>query len=309
MFPLQVVRQNGQKKASFSVQLDELLAVVEERFYFLAYFPETDFVLESLWSSVIRLLCEDSLHVHFVPDRAEQFRENYLAAKDFLDRFVRLYSAPQNDFAHTFWKHPATKTFMDKWSLPVYYQVRFLEIATPVESCFALPVHTESSENGFRLNMTAIVWSAIERCWSYEVCLPELVHRFWKLTCLILARYHAWLKQLDTQQDSLIPDILADLSVLRSRTSSLPSEYVSKFLGTEEKRIAVLSAVLQESIADSLRPLNDIQQQFLERLAMTAAEHAMEIVRAVQEIPRLYRHTNRDVRLNQAIVAYTNLLP
>lgn len=145
--------------------------------------------------------------------------------------------------------------------------------------------------------MTEAVWSAIERCWSNEVCLPELIHRFWKLTCLILARYHAWLKQLDTGQAELLPDILADLSSLQSRAGTLPAEHVKNFLGTDEKRMAVVSAVLTESITDALKPLKDVQRQLLERLAVLAAEQAMDVVKAVQEIPRMYRHTNREVSM------------
>lgn len=37
-------------------------------------------------------------------------------------------------------------------------------------------------ENQFVTSQAVAVWTAISACWSAEIFIPELGHRFWRLT-------------------------------------------------------------------------------------------------------------------------------
>ncbi|KAF7304564.1 Conserved oligomeric Golgi complex subunit 2-like [Mycena chlorophos] len=56
------------------------------------------------------------------------------------------------------------------------------------------------SQEAFDSVQAAAFWVAITACWSAEVFVPELSHRFWRLTLQFLSRYKTWLV------NSLIPD-------------------------------------------------------------------------------------------------------
>jgi len=45
----------------------------------------------------------------------------------------------------------------------------------------------------FVTQQAAAVWAAIASCWSAQVYIPELSHRFWKLTLQLISRYKSWL--------------------------------------------------------------------------------------------------------------------
>ena len=101
----------------------------------------------------------------------------------------------------------AYNNFVGRWSLAVYYQIRFREIALPVE----ISMDTEefltliseidhliaSNDSGtinnkfnFRLASTYNILLALEKCWSPAIFLPAILHRFWKLTLQVMSRYN-----------------------------------------------------------------------------------------------------------------------
>lgn len=77
--------------------------------------------------------------------------------------------------------HATNVTFIKRFQLPVYYQLRFKEIATAVER--ALDVGSASGGGDvFVMSESDAVWRGIKACWSDDVWLEELAGRFWRLT-------------------------------------------------------------------------------------------------------------------------------
>lgn len=134
--------------------------------------------------------------------------------------------------------HSVYAAFEKRWQLPVYFQLRWKEIVSKLEDALAVTSIDPSIGKGtidfrvlggsadilpedkepFVTTQAAAVWTAISTCWSAEVYIPELSHRFWKFTlqvslrymsldnceinqckCQLLSRYKTW---LDT---SIIP--------------------------------------------------------------------------------------------------------
>lgn len=96
--------------------------------------------------------------------------------------------------------HPSYNTFMSKWSLPVYFQIRsgglnvrsncgmntyyrFQEIAGTLESCLSLPLASSTDDSSsYKLELFVTLEQCMKKCWSDEIFIPALLHRFWKLT-------------------------------------------------------------------------------------------------------------------------------
>lgn len=77
------------------------------------------------------------------------------------------------------------KNFMKKWNLPVYFQIRFQEIATNIETVLIEPISPASikgtleslTRNEFSLYATHIVWKNLQRIWTDDVYLYQLFHK------------------------------------------------------------------------------------------------------------------------------------
>ena len=106
-------------------------------------------------------------------------------------------------------------SFVSRWSLAVYYQIRFREIALPVELSMDtdefLTVSSnhenvttlDSSKNldsklNFRFMATHNIIIALEKCWNPLIYLPAIVHRFVKLSMQILSRYNTAVQNVIT---------------------------------------------------------------------------------------------------------------
>lgn len=48
----------------------------------------------------------------------------------------------------------------------------------------------------FRLHVSHILWTCLLRCWAEGVYLPQLAHRFWKLTLQLLSRYSTFMMEV-----------------------------------------------------------------------------------------------------------------
>ena len=103
--------------------------------------------------------------------------------------------------------------FRKRWSLPVYFQLRFQEIAgsfeasvfddaVKLDSLMYNAISTEMPLSGSLFPTQSLIKS-IQRCWSAEVLLSPLIHRFWKLTLQLLSRYAAWMTTLSQSPDVL----------------------------------------------------------------------------------------------------------
>jgi hypothetical protein len=98
-------------------------------------------------------------------------------------------------------RHPTYLAFERRWQLPVYFQLRWKEIVGTLEEMLSatrlepiIPKGAYSSfcpsiitiniyqDGSFAMPQSSAAWIAISACWSSEIYIPELSHRFWKLT-------------------------------------------------------------------------------------------------------------------------------
>lgn len=85
-----------------------------------------NFLLNSFWPEV-----EYRIEVHmssiFAPGNPELFYSRYSDSLDFVNKFLQHLQNRKS--IEMFYEHPQYKSFQQRWNLPVYFQIRFQEIA------------------------------------------------------------------------------------------------------------------------------------------------------------------------------------
>jgi len=148
-------------------------------------------------------------------------------------------------------RHNLYHEFDRRWQLPVYFQLRWKEIVVSLEEAFSevsvepsvmkgklssfqdssnivcFFTHSSPAETDFLLGQTVSLWRAVTMCWSPEVLIPELSHRFWRLTlqvsnkCLILSQVLTHYKQLLNRYATWLHSAYATIG--ESNPMSLPT--------------------------------------------------------------------------------------
>ncbi|KXN92456.1 Conserved oligomeric Golgi complex subunit 2 [Leucoagaricus sp. SymC.cos] len=158
-------------------------------------FIARDILAFVVWEEIANAIINDIGDIVFAAGRPNDLRKNYDTTQNFL-RCLELY-APSAQAIHVMRGHNLYQEFVRRWQLPVYFQLRWKEIVLDVEEAFnetrIEPSTTAKDKYPFSLAQSTSLWKAVITCWNPEVLIPELSHRFWRLTLQLLSRYAAWL--------------------------------------------------------------------------------------------------------------------
>ncbi|XP_062831794.1 conserved oligomeric Golgi complex subunit 2 [Anolis carolinensis] len=155
--------------------------------------PGYDFLVNSVWPEFVRGL-EVKLPSLFNPGNPDAFHEKYTISMDFVRKFERQCGSQAS--VKRLRLHPSYQSFNDKWNLPVYFQIRFREIAEALESALSEELKEAPDGSPYHLLAAHMVWESLQKCWSAQIFLPLLVHRLWKLSLQIVARYSVFVNEL-----------------------------------------------------------------------------------------------------------------
>ncbi|KAH7102816.1 COG complex component [Auriculariales sp. MPI-PUGE-AT-0066] len=133
------------------------------------------------------------------------FAANYATSSNFVSLLESL--APSTQSIRALRAHPSFTGYQKRWQLPVYFQLRWKEIVLKLEDALSSPTPTHIRENPsashpFFTAQASGVMHAIETCWGDEVFIPDLGHRFWRMTLQILSRFRTWLDAAIALRDS-----------------------------------------------------------------------------------------------------------
>lgn len=81
-----------------------------------------NFLIHSFWLEVVTRL-ETNLSSIFAPGNSEVFYIKYKCTRDFLIKMEELLANPEA--VAVFQQHPSTIAFLNRWNLPVYFQICF----------------------------------------------------------------------------------------------------------------------------------------------------------------------------------------
>uniref|UniRef100_A0A1A9W2U1 Conserved oligomeric Golgi complex subunit 2 n=1 Tax=Glossina brevipalpis TaxID=37001 RepID=A0A1A9W2U1_9MUSC len=273
-----------------------------------------NFVVESFWSDVEMRLGTHMCSI-FAPGNSEVFYAKYKCTRDFLNKIEELLASPENILG--FRQHKQTKSFQARWNLPVYFQICFQEIAGDFEAIlepiFSKDIlNTKADEISFQLKPFTKAHRAINRCWSDGVYLPEVFPKFFKLHIQILLRLSHWIEDVlkislqpnwpypEVKKMTFLVALYMDIQRLVLQLNGEQIQLVLKNLPTQiqeqQQQLNLLRDTVEKTFTDIKETLTKhlfiIEQVLVDTLVN---ECGRENVRQVNDLPRLYRKTNRDV--------------
>ncbi|XP_034864327.1 conserved oligomeric Golgi complex subunit 2 isoform X2 [Mirounga leonina] len=293
--------------------------------------PGYDFLVNSVWPEIVRGL-EEKLPSLFNPGNPDAFHEKYTISMDFVRAFEQQCGSQAS--VRRLRAHPAYHSFNNKWNLPVYFQIRFREIAGSLEAALTDVLEDAPAGSSFCLLASHRTWGSLQRCWSDEMFLPVLVPRLWRLTLQVLARYSVFVSELllrpisnESAKDikKLLVTGSKDPSVTQGNgedQGSAPSEtkpvvsisstqlvYVVADLDKLQEQLPELLETIKPKLEmigfknfSSISALEDSQTSLAacvpalsNRIIQDLSESCFSYLKSALEVPRLYRRTNKEV--------------
>ena len=259
------------------------------------------------------------------PGNPEEFFKNYNISVKFLDDFeMNLMSLESLKKVR---ESESYNNFIQLWNLPVYYQIRFQEIAKPLETVLSSSEMIKSDSEECKLKATQLAKAAIVDCFSSDKYLKPLGHRFFQLSLQIISRYKVWsLHCLESFESAVSSDMKRsetskNLQKLESKkTISKSASEKDLSAATAEKLRACLSDLVNlhcdilhlSNEAGSLicPPISRLDvspavkaavaelSSVLPRISSAISSHLsggpLKSLKSVVDIPRMYRRTNRE---------------
>ncbi|XP_025256319.1 conserved oligomeric Golgi complex subunit 2 isoform X2 [Theropithecus gelada] len=293
--------------------------------------PGYDFLVNSVWPQIVQGL-EEKLPSLFNPGNPDAFHEKYTISMDFVRRFERQCGSQAS--VKRLRAHPAYHSFNNKWNLPVYFQIRFREIAGSLEATLTDVLEDAPAESPYCLLASHRTWNSLRRCWSDEMFLPLLVHRLWRFTLQILARYSVFVSELSLRPISNeSPKEIKKPLVTGSKEPSItqgntedqgsgPSEtkpvvsisrtqlvYVVADLDKLQEQLPELLEIIKPKLEmigfknfSSITALEDSQSSLSacvpslsSKIIQDLSDSCFSFLKSALEVPRLYRRTNKEV--------------
>ncbi|KAL0609384.1 Conserved oligomeric Golgi complex subunit 2 [Plecturocebus cupreus] len=294
--------------------------------------PGYDFLVNSVWPQIVQGL-EEKLPSLFNPGNPDAFHEKYTISMDFVRRFERQCGSQAS--VKRLRAHPAYHSFNNKWNLPVYFQIRFREIAGSLEAALTDVLEDAPAESPYCLLASHRTWSSLRRCWSDEMFLPLLVHRLWRLTLQILARYSVFVNELSlkpisneslkeikkplvtgSKEPSITPGNTEDQGSGPSETNPVVSisrtqlVYVVADLDKLQEQLPELLEIIKPklemigfknfssisaALEDSQSSLSACVPSLSSKIIQDLSDSCFSFLKSALEVPRLYRRTNKEV--------------
>ncbi|KAM9613118.1 conserved oligomeric Golgi complex subunit 2 isoform 2-T2 [Trichechus inunguis] len=294
--------------------------------------PGYDFLVNSVWPEIVQGL-EEKLPSLFNPGNPDAFHEKYTISMDFVRRFEVQCGSQAS--VKRLRAHPAYHSFNNKWNLPVYFQIRFREIAGSLEAALTDVLEDAPAGSSYCLLASHRTWSCLRKCWSDEMFLPLLVHRLWKLTLQILARYSMFVSELflrpisnESAKDVKKPLVTGskDPSVTQGTNDNQgngPSEtkpvvfissthlvYVVADLDKLQEQLPELLETIKPklemigfknfssisaALEDSQLSLSACMPSLSKKIIQDLSDSCFSYLKSALEVPRLYRRTNKEV--------------
>uniref|UniRef100_A0A672GRD3 Conserved oligomeric Golgi complex subunit 2 n=1 Tax=Salarias fasciatus TaxID=181472 RepID=A0A672GRD3_SALFA len=290
--------------------------------------PGYDFLVNSVWPEIIKGI-EERLAYLFNPGNPDIFYERYSVSMEFVRRFERQCSSQAS--VKRLRVHQSYTSFHNKWNLPVYFQLRYKEIAGRLESAISDGLEAAPAGSAYHLQVSEVLWSCLVRCWSDKVYLSPLAHRFWKLTLQLYSRYAKFLDEVltKTPPPEVTKEPIRPLPSSASSTSSRTSldeagsesgspvslstkqlvhiaadiqklqEQIPELFEIVKQRFDAIGfknfAVVEAALADSKECLSSSIPTLNTRMTQHLTERCCRFLKSASEVPRLYRRTNKDL--------------
>ncbi|XP_050425340.1 conserved oligomeric Golgi complex subunit 2 isoform X2 [Adelges cooleyi] len=256
-----------------------------------------DFITKSYWPEISSRL-QNNLKSIYNLREPDVFIKNYKITFEEFMKHLNLLSISQCE-SQPLYALESYNDFKMRWNLPVYYQYRYQEIGYWAESVMNNESYDMCDDNYFKLKVTKTIWDCM--CFSLDqnVFIIDLSHRFFKLILQLISRYQTWANDVISKSKMDIKEFITRVKFLENLEEDLKGFYV-KF----NDFCCMLEQLLQTKIPKELleQQKNCIMNVSLDPLVNSISkfkvqiviDEAMSHVIRVTDVPRLFRHTNRE---------------
>lgn len=249
-----------------------------------------DFVGNAAWPQIAKAISSNMASA-FSPGTPDVFHQSVLSG-------TRLYAAAEaalisDSQVDALRKSPTTVDFWRLWNLPVYFQLRFQEITSkfdadlqrgPVTPDPAAAVAASGRllrSDMYGVQATVGMVDALRTCWSGNVYLKPLAHRFLRLSLQLITRYVTWVRTGLAGEwaggDSMTAGaarVHADLVMVQER---VPAEFASMLrmrdTGIESDLVESIDAALSEAVASLGIVLPELSRSISDALSILCVEN------------------------------------
>ncbi|CCA68650.1 related to ERG8-phosphomevalonate kinase [Serendipita indica DSM 11827] len=252
-----------------------------------------------VWAEIGRALMEELGAVIFAAGKPLEFKNHYATTKGFLAGLE--YLAPDSEAVIALRRHPVYVTFEKRWQLPVYFQLRWREIVGDMELDLSEVQVRLSLESGLSRQALSVLY-AVSCCWSPDVYITELGHRFWKLTIQIIERYRQWI-----QANMPILEASQSLVALKKEKAEGPRPSTSSpRVSTPQPETSRISWATDDEKLRHLASLVTDIKIFSQRVMLMWFEDISKFAPAIDDLP-LEEILRESVSRIEAIVPELNL--
>ncbi|CAG9789101.1 unnamed protein product [Diatraea saccharalis] len=258
-----------------------------------------NFLVNCFWCEVESRI-EVNLASIFAPGNPQIFYQRYSESLQFVKKLEEWCSTKKT--VKLLRNTSEFKSFQRRWNLPVYFQIRFQEIAGGFETMLQNCPTIENGE-GFILKETHSCWKSLLECWTDGIYIEALAHKFWKLSLQLLSRYATWATTICTQKtinpavdSSLLNKVLIDSIINIYIDIQILLQRLPQFLLIVKPKISIKNDnLLRQSLSSSEKLLEGTKDKIRECIVKELFDHFNLQLRQVSDIPRLYRKTNRSI--------------
>lgn len=254
-----------------------------------------DFFLRSFWPEVEERL-ETNLTSIYSPGDPDIFHQKYTETLTFLEKLLNRCDSTHS--VQELQAHPNFLHFMERWDLhlPVYFQIRFQEIVRDLEMSFQRDDWLSKSDK-WKLLASETVWKSLNKCWEEGIFLRSIAHKFWKLSLQIISRFTRWAKSFAHYPDAtktadvdFLVFLYSDIQYLLYLLPEFKKSVIEKLFKISEHTLQLLTQSLEESGCELESQLEVLNEAIIKALSGNSAL----LIRQVNDIPRLFRRTNRE---------------
>ncbi|XP_025770826.1 conserved oligomeric Golgi complex subunit 2 [Puma concolor] len=255
--------------------------------------PGYDFLVNSVWPEIVRGL-EEKLPSLFNPGNPDAFHEKYTVSMDFVRAFEQQCGTQAS--VRRLRAHPAYHSFSNKWNLPVYFQIRFREIAGSLEA--ALTAGLEDAPGNFRKAINGgchLLLRPISNESAKDIKKPLVTGgkdpSVTQGNSEDQASGPAETKPVASISSTQLIYVVADLDKLQEQLPELLETIKPKLEMIGFKNFSSISAALE----DSQTSLSACAPALSDRIIQDLSESCFGYLKSALEVPRLYRRTNKEV--------------
>jgi hypothetical protein len=261
-----------------------------------------NFLLNSFWRAIEDRI-ETSLTSIFAPGIPDQFYQKYKCSMEFLERIEMIIEDPEK--IEEFRQTKQYKSYLGRWNLPLYFQIRFQEIAKSLEQACSSSSNLLVSKTGDNVQFQLVVLyqsiNSIAKCWSNGIYIDQLFQKFFKLTLQLIARTITWLQDTVASNDSQEMDHLSFLILIYKDIEMLLLKFpqikqlIQQRIQENQNVKELTSQNLDKCFSIPIQQLEKLSTQIESKICNEILGNCLKALKSIQDTPRLFRKTNRDI--------------